>query len=893
MVFKLSKNGIFTRKFLISPYKPHFLNMKRSYFVLLLCVLLSMPGLASEKLVVSQWLTAGALPLQYPAFHQVQNVEGKTFSNNDLLSFNHLNLKDYFPEEGLQFNWFNGQPVEWVTMMADENGFLVLHDGQECPQPQMVYLAAYLKADRWMSAQLEVRSNYMLEAYLDGERIGSKTSIEKEENTTGKVTKELKLTRGTHLLLIKALKPSEAGLPWKLTAQLEMKEPFTINDLMPVLIPANIKNINHVMDGLKISSVEPSNDGRYYAISFRQSLPPDGQSESWTDIRKMEDNSPITSFRHSRVSRMTWLPGGIILSYVSSRNGKSTIYRHNLETGEISTLLEDEDKMGSFRWAPDGSYIIYSVREDGSGSDATMRRVLGMQDRQGQWRNRSFLYKYDVATGLKTRLTYGNVSTSLMDISPDGQKLLISLSRPDYQERPYTKSDLLLLDLNTLAVDTLLTNQRWGASASFSPDGKQLLATGGPSAFDGAGENIPGGTIPNNYDRQAYIYDLETRTVKCITLNFDPSVSSVYWHPADNNIYISTTDEDYQRLYRYNIRRERFSLVNTGLDMVNGMNFAGKSLVATFLGSQTNAPAKAYSINLSNDRVQVIEDTESKTYQNVQFGETRNWNFQTSTGVDIKGRYYLPPNFKPEKKYPVIVYYYGGTTPVGRSFGGRYPFNLWAGNGYVVYVLQPSGAIGFGQEFSAAHVNNWGLTVADEIIEATRGFLQAHPFTDASKVGCAGASYGGFMTMLLMTRTDLFTASIAHAGISSISSYWGEGYWGYSYNAEAAAESFPWNSPEIYVDQSPLFRADKVSTPILLLHGDSDTNVPPGESIQFYTALKMLGKPVELILVKGEDHHILTYGKRIEWHNTIMAWWDKYLKDQPEWWNELYPDKNY
>jgi dipeptidyl aminopeptidase/acylaminoacyl peptidase len=62
----------------------------------------------------------------------------------------------------------------------------------------------------------------------------------------------------------------------------------------------------------------------------------------------------------------------------------------------------------------------------------------------------------------------------------------------------------------------------------------------------------------------------------------------------------------------------------------------------------------------------------------------------------------------PERKYPVIVYYYGGIRPVGRTFGGRYPFNLWAGNDYLVYVLQPSGAVGFGQEFSAAHVNNWG-----------------------------------------------------------------------------------------------------------------------------------------------------------------------------------------
>ncbi len=185
-------------------------------------------------------------------------------------------------------------------------------------------------------------------------------------------------------------------------------------------------------------------------------------------------------------------------------------------------------------------------------------------------------------------------------------------------------------------------------------------------------------------------------------------------------------------------------------------------------------------------------------------------------------------------------------------------------------------------------MNNWGITVADELIESTKGFLAAHPFADAKRVGAIGASYGGFMTMLLLTRTDIYAAAISHAGISNITSYWGEGYWGYLYSAIATAESFPWNRRDIYVDQSPIFAADKVTTPLLLLHGDSDTNVPLGESWQFFTALKLLGKDVELIEVADQDHHILNPAKRKIWSSTILAYFDKELKDQPEWWEELY-----
>jgi dipeptidyl aminopeptidase/acylaminoacyl peptidase len=238
------------------------------------------------------------------------------------------------------------------------------------------------------------------------------------------------------------------------------------------------------------------------------------------------------------------------------------------------------------------------------------------------------------------------------------------------------------------------------------------------------------------------------------------------------------------------------------------------------------------------------------------------------------------------------VYYYGGTTPVSRTFDGRYPFHLYAAMGYVVYVLQPSGTIGFGQEFSARHVNAWGAYTADEIIEGTKKTCDAHPFLDRSKIGCIGASYGGFMTMYLQTRTDIFAAAVSHAGISDITSYWGEGYWGYSYSGFASAESFPWNNWDLYVGQSPLFFADRMKTPLLLLHGNVDTNVPPGESIQMFTALKILGVPVELILIDGEDHHIIDYDKRIRWNNSIFAWFAKWLQDDDGWWNEIYPKRN-
>jgi dipeptidyl aminopeptidase/acylaminoacyl peptidase len=256
--------------------------------------------------------------------------------------------------------------------------------------------------------------------------------------------------------------------------------------------------------------------------------------------------------------------------------------------------------------------------------------------------------------------------------------------------------------------------------------------------------------------------------------------------------------------------------------------------------------------------------------------------------TDLFYRMVKPHDFDATKKYPMIVNYYGGCSPTSRNFESRYPHHAYAAQGYVVYVVEPSGAAGFGQEFAARHVNTAGEGPAQDIIEGTKKFCEEHSFVDAKKIGCIGASYGGFMTQYLQTKTDIFAAAISHAGISDHTSYWGEGYWGYNYSEVSMANSYPWANKELYVDRSPLFNADKIHTPLLFLHGTADTNVPVGESIQMYTALKLLQRPTALVVVEGENHHILDYEKRVKWQNTIFAWFAKYLKDDASWWNSMY-----
>jgi dipeptidyl aminopeptidase/acylaminoacyl peptidase len=395
--------------------------------------------------------------------------------------------------------------------------------------------------------------------------------------------------------------------------------------------------------------------------------------------------------------------------------------------------------------------------------------------------------------------------------------------------------------------------------------------------------------MANNYDGQLYVYTLKTGEIEPITENFDPAIGWYHWHSKDGRIYVRASDEIYERIYVFDPASASWSMIPTVPEVVRGISIAEDAMAIAYTGNQQGSPNHAYILNLENTENRLFDDTEDYAYRNVRFADSEEWDFVTADGTRIRGYFLYPLDFDPGKKYPMIVNYYGGTNPVEKSFGGRYPQDIWAGEGYVVYVPQPSGATGFGQEFSARHQNNWGKTTIDEIIEGTQKFMRSHEFVDSTKIGCIGASYGGFTTMLLLSHTDMFACGISHAGISSISSYWGEGYWGVGYSANATGDSYPWNRRDIYIDQSALFRADRINKPLLLLHGSEDTNVPLGESLQLWAGLKILGKPVEMIQVEGENHWVLEYSKRIEWHNTIMAWFDKWLRENGHDWKKLFP----
>jgi len=857
-------------------------------FIAIICNLVSFSQ-ESSKIFIEEALITNTAQVKMPVFADVPSVKDQKFEVKDLLSFKYLSSLQFRPEESDDLEWPDFNILNWKKKSVNSDQRFKL---DKCKNEyELQFLAFYIENSDWAALKLNIESGRMLEVFVDGKKLKGKYSFEKEGEEDVLKT-GLQLEANNHVVILKILnvKDENASNLLKIGFEIENKE-NKIN-LTQGLDSHLYMDIDHLMNGVDIKSASISPLGDYYWVKYQMQLS-EKEKESITEIRKITDNSVVQTFYGTdEISSLQWVPQTNQLSFINKIGDKTWIWQWNPEDGKKMVLASELEDVSSYNWSPNAEFLVLTKYEEADEESSGVKQIHGMPDHWPWFRNRGNLFIYDIISGVEMPLTHAYTGNNLADISPDGRYILFSQSIYDESQRPYSKQILLQYDRRKNTVDTVW-NKFGAGQVSYSPSGDELLVLAGPIFFGEMGVNVKEGEIPNDYDTQAYIYNLETRQAKAISRAFNPNIESAYWSPHhQDQIYFRVSDHTYNYIYQYQIYNQSFTKLDLDMDVVNSSSFSETKDLLLYFGSSISTPKKLYLANLENGSTQLLDYPEEHFFANVQFGKNEDWNFTNKQGVTIEGRIYYPPQFDAAKQYPMIVYYYGGTSPTERNFRGRYPKNLFAANGYIVYVLQPSGATGYGQEFSAQHVNNWGKTVADEIILGSKEICRSHSFIDSTKVGIIGASYGGFMTMYLSTQTDFFSAAISHAGISSISSYWGEGYWGYLYSQVASANSFPWNNRDLYVEQSPLFHADKVSTPILLLHGNADTNVPPGESRQFYTALKLLQKEVELIEIDQQNHHIIDYNKRILWQKTILAWFDRYLKDQPDWWNHLYPKKN-
>ena len=791
---------------------------------------------AQTKTTITRFNLSGPHAVMMPAAADTVDVQGKKFDDKSFLKAVSLSAPVTRTFEGAV-----------LPSLGDSRSVGVL--------------TFYVNNPSYLKGKIEVKGPKQSQLYID----------EQEADGT------LSLAPDHHVFAVKYLAEAAAADSIQVTIDANLPVAYTLDVRHPYVF-------KDLTDGKRIRDTRLSADGAYIVMSYQTTE--SGGATSWSyELREVKTGRLLSLLPKSVV----WLPKTVAYLDEETFNGHRSLYKVDPLTG-TRTLFAKDIPEGRYDVSPAEDYLILTLEEEGPKEDPGVYEVLEMDDRQPGWRKRTYLAKYDIATGVTQRLTFGHHNAMLEDISADGCRLLVGAAYSRLGKRPTEVSDALIIDLRTLKADTLFVSEGFIGGGMFSPDGRQILFSGTPEAFNRIGCQLPASLTPSMVETELFAYDLATRQVTPLTKDFDPSISMADWSKADGQIYFTAEERDYVRLFALNPKTGAITRQPAGGDYVYRFGLAAQAPVITYLSYETMAPASAYVLNLKTRKQQTVFDGRSLIAETI-LGTCEDWNFESSRGYTVYGRLYLPADFDATKKYPMIVNYYGGCSPTSRYFESRYPAQYWNSLGYVVYVIQPSGATGFGQEWASRHVNTAGRGPADDIIEGTKKLCETHPYVNAKKIGCIGASYGGFMTMYLQTVTDIFACAVSHAGISNHTSYWGEGYWGYNYSEVSMANSYPWSHRQLFVDQSPLFNADKIHTPLLLLHGTGDTNVPLVESLQMFTALKLLGREVALVEVEGENHHILDYDKREKWVATQMAWFAKWLQDDPTWWEALYPKK--
>lgn len=815
---------------------------------------------SAETIEVKTLKYAGPYAVAQPWMADSVNIKGEAFDLKQLL------------DSPLSFTLLNkGKEVTAAQLLADKQDAL--------------HLASFCVSNTQRTkATIAVEGLEQYRLFVDGEQVA--VNGDKAETI---------LTPSQHTVVIKYLTRKNASSDKKsikLTVTAADGAPLSVGDATA----KRAYNIYDVICAPNYPSVSISPNGKFIVVR-KTWVDRKGNNHSISELRNSQTNRVMATFEES----VKWMPSSNKL-YFTQKASDSSIAGEEKQDGTLQLITINPLTMerevlaanipdGWFQFTPDEKTLIYTLYTEGRKKDAQVYDVKEPDDRQPGWRSRSYLAKFDLASGILQPLTFGYHNVYLNDISADSRYLLIGKSEERLTKRPTTLNSYYRLNLNDMSVETLIEKGEFLNSAQFSPDGKSILVSASPEAFNGIGKNVEEGQTPSMIDTQLYLMTLSDKKVRPLTKDFNPNVQSVEWSKVDGNIYFTAEDKDCVHLFQLNPKSGKFTLLKTPEEYIKSFSLASSAAEMAFSGQSASNADRLYKMNTKALKSQLVDDLSARELKDVELGECKAWNFVNSRGDTLCCRYYLPPHFDAAKKYPMIVNYYGGCSPTSRMFQSRYPHHVYAAMGYVVLVVNPSGATGFGQKFSARHVDTAGEGVAEDIISSTQAFCDEHAFVNLKKIGCIGASYGGFMTQYLQTKTDLFAAAISHAGISDHTSYWGEGYWGYSYSEVSMANEYPWTNKHLFVDQSPLYNADKIHTPLLFVHGTADNNVPVGESIQLYTALKLLGRPTAMVLVDGQDHHIIDYEKRLKWQNTIFAWFAKWLQDDASWWTEMYGDE--
>ena len=617
-------------------------------------------------------------------------------------------------------------------------------------------------------------------------------------------------------------------------------------------------------------------DSLYRIHEFREvEVAPNGSMAAWTETSRANPNEPTATTiwvqdLHnlseaprrvtepvSKAEGLAWSRDGQ-LAFVSTGDSPAQMQLFIVEKPGHSKPRKITNLQGYIEkpeWSPDGRSIALlwiegatripgpteaTVADSGvvsSKIDEQRLAIVNLSNRQVRAISPPEMYVYE------------------FDWSPDG-KSLAYLAAQGAGDDNWFIAELYAIDAESGAVRHILKPDMQVANVRWSPDGKDIAFIGGLMSDEGS----TGGDI--------YTVAASGGAPRDLTPNRKSSPNWFRWEPSSKQILLTESMGGQMAISTLDLGSGSIESIWKGADSIR---FSGDPSVSAVVRGSWNHPSEIWAGRTGDWReITHSNDSAKSSWGDVKSVEWKNDNF------DVQGWLVLPESYDPAKKYPMVVMVHGGPAAETRPGWPRpgLPLQLLSSQGYFVFMPNPRGSYGQGEAFTRANVRDFGYGDLRDILAGVDTVAKNYP-VDNERVGIAGWSYGGYMTMWAVTQTHRFRAAFAGAGLSNWQSYYGENsidQWMIPYFGASV-----YDDPAVYAKSSPINFVKNVKTPTLIVVGERDGECPPPQSYEFWHALKYFGVKTEFVLYPGEGHGFRKPEDSRDVFDRLVKWFQEYM----------------
>ncbi|HVL66527.1 MAG TPA: S9 family peptidase [Vicinamibacterales bacterium] len=596
----------------------------------------------------------------------------------------------------------------------------------------------------------------------------------------------------------------------------------------------------------------------------------------------------ITGERSEHTPR--WSPDGKRIAFLANRDGQTQVYLADARGGDAKKLTDvPAGAQPPLVWSPDGSKVAFvsdvypecpdlecnrKKFEEAEKNPVKAYRLTRLLYRHwDQWRHniRHHVFVTNVADGTTRDVTPGDFDSppgqqedAAIAFSPDGRTLAVVSNREGNDREAWTtNNDIFLIPLAGGEPRNLTkANPAADTHPVFSRDGRTLFVMAQRRA----------GFESDRWYLDAY--DVEKGTRRTLFTTPDISIGEYVLAADGNALWFTAGEQARTSLFTVPVAGGTPKRVLTSSSMA-GLQPGDGFLV--FSKSSLTAPPDVHRVAADGSGLRPLTSANASWLREVEFAEPESLTV-TAAGGPVQYWLIKPPAFDPSKKYPVVFLIHGGPQGVwGDAWSTRWNPSLWAAQGWIIAAPNPSGSTTFGQEMVDRISGDWGGRIMREI-DGVVAAVTKLPYADSTRLGIAGASYGGYaVNWILGQQPDRYKAAVSHDGVFNLESMsmsteelwfteWEFG--GRPWDAKARAQFAKW---------SPHLHAHRIKTPTLIITNELDYRVPVDQGLQMFTVLRRNGVPAEALVFPDEGHWVLKAHNSRAWHEAVFGWLAKYL----------------